>query len=463
MKSPGRVAGILLSVASVLIISGCGGSSPVTQYPSDVSGWTWVGGANVANQSGVYGTQGTPSSSNIAGAREAAVSWTDSRGKLWLFGGGGYGAAGTFGLLNDLWSFDGSNWTWVKGVTTVNQAGVYGAQGTASASNVPGAREGSTSWTDAGGNLWLFGGYGLDASGFSRGHLNDLWKFDGSNWTWVSGANTIQQAGSYGTQGIADPSNVPGSRDGAVAWKDSSGNVWLFGGGGLDATGTSGILNDLWKFDGSQWTWINGSNLVNQAGLYGTQGMASPSNAPGARWYPVSWTDGSGHFWLLDGVGFDSAATSGDLNDLWEFDGSNWIWVSGANVANQAGVYGTQGTSSSSNWPGSRWEAGFRTDGGGKLWVFGGFGFDSAGTEADLNDLWKFDGQKWTWVSGGNLAKQAGVYGAKGTASHSNVPGARRSSVSWIDKSGNVWVFGGLGYDSTGNFSELNDLWRFTP
>jgi N-acetylneuraminic acid mutarotase len=456
-----RCLWILSMVVASALLSGCGGSS--SPPPPHVSGWSWVGGANVVNQSGVYGTQGTASSSNAPGAREAAVSWTDSSGKLWLFGGGGYDAAGTFGLLNDLWSFDGSNWTWVNGATTVNQAGVYGTQGTAAASNVPGAREGSTTWIDAGGNLWLFGGYGLDASGLLRGDLNDLWKFDRNNWTWVSGASSTQQAGSYGTQGITDPSNAPGSRDGAVAWTDSSGNIWLFGGAGLDAAGTSGGLNDLWKFDGSQWVWINGSDLVNQPGLYGTQGMASPANAPGARSFPASWTDGSGHFWLFGGVGFDSAATLGELSDLWEFDGSNWIWVSGANVAGQTGVYGTQGTASASTWPGSRWEASFRTDASGNLWLFGGFGFDSAATEADLNDLWKFDGQKWKWVSGGNLAKQTGVYGTKGTASQSNLPGARRSSVSWIDKSGNVWVFGGLGYDSTGQISELNDLWRFQP
>jgi N-acetylneuraminic acid mutarotase len=455
-----RCLWILSMFVASALLSGCGGS-PKTQPPPHVSGWTWVGGADVVNQSGVYGTQGTPSSSNIAGARQGAVSWTDSSGNLWLFGGGGYDSAGTFGFLNDLWRFDGSKWTWVNGANTVNQAGVYGTQGSASPSNVPGARETALTWTDSSGNLWLLGGYGLDAAGFSVGHLNDLWKFDGSNWTWVSGADTVQQTGVYGTQGSADPSNVPGSRDGAVAWKDSSGNIWLFGGDGLDAAGTLGGLNDLWKFDSNQWAWIKGSDLVNQAGLYGTQGMASPANAPGARWFPVSWTDGSGHFWLLGGVGLDSAATLGDLNDLWEFDGSNWIWVSGANVANQAGVYGTQGATSPSSWPGGRWQASSRTDGSGNLWLFGGFGFDSGGAEADLNDLWKFDGQKWTWVSGGNLAKQVGVYGTKGTGSQSNVPGARRSSVLWIDNSGNVWVFGGLGYDSTGTLSELNDLWRF--
>src|ERR1700757_775979 len=118
---------ILSMVVASALLSGCGGSS--SPPPPHVSGWSWVGGANVVNQSGVYGTQGTASSSNAPGAREAAVSWTDGSGKLWLFGGGGYDAAGTFGLLNDLWSFDGSNWTWVNGATTVNQAGIYGTQG----------------------------------------------------------------------------------------------------------------------------------------------------------------------------------------------------------------------------------------------------------------------------------------------------------------------------------------------
>jgi hypothetical protein len=48
--------------------------------------------------------------------------------------------------------------------------------------------------------MWLFGGYGYDAKGGGGqlglvdiggdGYLSDLWKFDGNNWTWVSGSNT---------------------------------------------------------------------------------------------------------------------------------------------------------------------------------------------------------------------------------------------------------------------------------
>ena len=93
--------------------------------------------------------------------------------------------------------------------------GVYGTKGTPEAGNVPGGRNCSVSWTDGSGNLWLFGGYGAAASG--SGYLNDLWKWDGTNWTWVSGSNTPGQFGTYGTQGIAAPENVPGGRVGSVS------------------------------------------------------------------------------------------------------------------------------------------------------------------------------------------------------------------------------------------------------
>ena len=53
------------------------------------------------------------------------------------------------------------------------------------------------------------------------------------------------------------------------------------------------------------------------------------------------------------------------------------------------------------------------------------------------------------------------MYGTQGSPDPGNVPGARQSSVSWIDGSGNLWLFGGFGYDAAGNFSRLNDLWRF--
>ena len=69
----------------------------------------------------------------------------------------------------------------------------------------------------------------------------------------------------------------------------------------------------------------------------------------------------------------------------------------------------------------------------------------------DFNDLWEFDGQYWTWMSGSMLSDQAGIYGSHGVPSSSNVPGSRDSAMSWIDSNNTLWLFGGNRYDSTWN------------
>jgi hypothetical protein len=35
------------------------------------------------------------------------------------------------------------------------------------------------------------------------------------------------------------------------------------------------------------------------------------------------------------------------------------------------------------------------------------------------------------------------VYGIKGVASSSNIPGGRHSSAKWTDSNNNLWMFGG--------------------
>ena len=457
-----RCLWIFSATVALALLSGCGGSDPGcgTHCPPHESTWTWVSGANTIRQAGIYGTQGTADPSNVPGGRQFAVSWTDKRGNLWLFGGNGVDAI--VGYLNDLWKFDGTNWTWVKGSTNGNAGGVYGTQGVPSPANTPGGRNSPVTWVDGSGSLWLFGGFGADSMG-TGSELNDLWKFDGTNWTWVGGSRVGNQAGLYGTKGTASPSNVPGARDSSVTWADATGNLWLFGGFGVDSVGTVGFLNDLWKFDGSNWTWVNGADIVSQSGSYGTKGTPSPSNAPGARFSAVSWTDKSGNLWLFGGGGFDSVGTRNLLNDLWKFDGANWTWVGGSSLADQPGVYGTKGTTALSNVPGARDYMAASADSSGNVWLLGGAGFDSTGASGGLNDLWKFDGANWTWVGGSNGHDQPGVYGTQGTASASNSPGGRLGFVSWSDKSGNFWLFGGGGDDSGGVFGFVNDLWEFKP
>lgn len=217
--------------------------------------WTWEGGANTPSANGSYGVVGVAATTNMPGARESAMAWTDASGNFWLFGGNGFGATGTtVAVLNDLWKFapsSGANgeWTWVAGANTTAAKGVYGSLGAAAAANVPGARNGASTWVDAAGNLWLFAGSGIDALG-NGGALNDVWMFSPVTveWTWVTGFSVQGASGTYGTIGAAG-ANAPGGRAGAMAWVDSNGKTWIFGGIGLDSISTTPAdLNDLWNY-----------------------------------------------------------------------------------------------------------------------------------------------------------------------------------------------------------------------
>lgn len=163
-----------------------------------------------------------------------------------------------------------------------------------------------------------------------------------NTWAWVSGVNGLNQAGSYGVQGVASSSNQPGARTASVSWQDASGNFWLFGGKGYDNGGAFGKLNDLWRWDGTNWTWISGGNSINQPSTYGAFNTAAAANIPGARINAVGWIDNSGDFSLFGGEGNDSTGSNGHLSDLWCWDGVNWTWVSGSKTRNIAGIYGTE-------------------------------------------------------------------------------------------------------------------------
>lgn len=423
--------------------------------------WVWTKGSSVAGQPGVYGTKGVASSVCTPGTRGGAVTWSDASGALWLFGGVGYADTPMGGELNDLWKYDTAtgNWTWVTGASTTNQPGCYGTQGVPDFANTPGARSNAISWIDASGALWLFGG-----SDQWRGRkLNDLWKYDPTSgkWTWMKGASSYNQQGIYGTLGTADSANTPGARDAAVSWIDDSGTLWLFGGWGYDSTGSyATALNDLWKYDpvSGNWTWITGSSICSQPGVYGTRGVPDQANTPGARYGAVSWTDTSGALWLFSGTGAP--------DDLWKFDpaGRTWTWITGASTPNEPSVYGTRGVSAPANTPGSREGAVSWTSLSGKLCLYGGNGVaDATLNPLPLDDLWEYDPAtgNWTWVKGAGPFEKTASYGTQGRPDPANTPGSRINAASWADPSGVVWIFGGHSSDTMGSFlGPLNDLWR---
>jgi N-acetylneuraminic acid mutarotase len=423
---PGQLCGLLLAFATI--------SSSVWALTSGTNQWSWMGGSSTTNQAGVYGTLGTPSGANIPGSRWYASQWTDKNGNFWVFGGDGYDSLGQEDALNDLWVYSPqtNEWTWMGGNSTLPctsfgqcsaYPGVYGTLGMPAAGNAPGSRIAATSWTDLKGNLWLFGGDGADSVGIKdNGWLNDLWEYNTSTneWTWMSGSSTVTCStpglgdfcgapGQYsGTLATYTSGNVPAGRFGAMGWADNGGNLWLFGGMTMVEAGVDTYLNDLWEFDrdSNQWIWMGGSAAV-----------PCPT---------------------------------------------------GVACSGVPGVYGTLGSPSSRNIPGAREFSATWVDSQGNFWLFGGQGMVANGGNY-LNDLWEFNPatNEWTWMGGSDtLYKNGGapgVYGTMGTPAAANIPGARQYASSWTDANGNLWLFGGQGFDANGAMGNLNDLWEFSP
>lgn len=372
------------------------------------------------------------------------------------------------GLLFSGISFS-QNFTWVRGSSSSSVTGIYGTQGTAAPGNDPGGRHGCSTWTDAQGNMWLFGGEGYGTNSF--GWLNDLWKYNPTTnqWTWIRGSNVPDVAGVYGTQGVASPLNEPGAREFCASWTDAAGNFWLYGGDGYAASSTTpGRLADLWKYDPliNQWTWIKGPNTVNAFATYGTIGVAAATNVPGARYWPATWVDNNGKFWVFGGRGY-ATSNQGRLNDLWRFDPltNEWTWMKGGSTADLPGVYGTQGVAAGANTPGARDRSSFFKSNQGHLIVFGGQGVPGNPGAGLLNDLWDYDitTGNWTWLKGSTTGNPLTVYGTQGQAAAAVTPGGRASSACWTDMMGNYWVFGGSGIASTLVSGRHNDLFMYNP
>jgi len=63
-------------------------------------------------------------------------------------------------------------------------------------------------------------------------------------------------------------------------------------------------LNDFWVYrvNDSTWTWVGGSNNVEDLGVYGKKGEASPDYFPPPRQSPQVWYDSSTRTaWLFGG------------------------------------------------------------------------------------------------------------------------------------------------------------------
>ena len=410
-------------------------------------------------------------------------------------------------------------WTWMNGDSALNSAGHFGTQGVFTPLNSPPAFYEACEWTDKHGDFWLFGGFG---------DYGDLWEFKPAinQWAWIKGTGTLNQIGTYGTKMVPSLSNLPGARSyGVATWVDTAGYLWLFGGEGFDATGGYGELNDLWRYSiaTNEWTWMSGTNMVNDVGHYGTKTVADTANRPSGRYETnASWTDNNNNLWLFGG-----RFAGAEYSDLWMYDMSlqEWVWMTGPNIPNQPAIRGTLGVPNSANTPNARSSYAKWKKTNGDFLLFAGTNFineiyndvwrfnpnthewtwlkgPSAANDTGLagtkcipavelepralmenracwtracdnfvcfgggntsvyNDLWNYNAMtnSWSVINGSLLPNQPSNYGTKLVSSPSNMPSSRAGSLGWTDSLGNFWMFGG-GLPSG---QMLNDLWKYVP
>ncbi len=277
-------------------------------------------------------------------------------------------------------------------------------------------------------------------------------------WTWVHGSsNVFNVSPVYGTLTVGASSNTPGGRLNSLSWTDGNNNLWLYG-GTMPNFLPPPVKSDLWKFNitTNQWTWMNGPTTSNNPPVYGTLGVPSVTNSPGAREGSCTWTDSNNDFWLFGG-GYFNGGNPVYYCDLWKYTvaTNQWMWVGGTTSVNASPVYGAQNISSPLNTPGGRAFSAGSVDANGNFLLYGGECITNTGSKGDL---WKYNTttNEWVWISGSTAWNAGAVYGTIGIGTASNYPGTRKNSIAYVDNAGQFWIYGGL---SPGGFS--GDMWKY--
>ena len=331
---------------------------------------------------------------SVPGARYGAAGWKDASGNFWLFGG--YGLDSNInnpaGNMNDLWEFTTSGqWNYISGSETNadprhRRRMELKASGPAPTSPVVGTLRRR--------RLMLWATFGSSAAMPSTSTAtSDRLTTCGSttqaqaSGTLDSGPETIDQTGVYGTQGTGSKTTIPGGREGQFSWFDSAGNFWVFAGNGFDSNGAAGYLNDLWSFNGTQWTWVGGQNVIDQPASYGTEGIAN-----------------AGQYYRFARVAGRLGRSVWKRLDLCRPAGRRWLshrplgvhrrgldldeWLTehrpDRHLRNRRAVVVRQHAH-------SRQQAMAWSDASGNFWLFGGYGYASEPAQIDgLNDLWEY-------------------------------------------------------------------------
>jgi gliding motility-associated-like protein len=303
----------------------------------------------------------------------APPTWTDSLGNAWYY------------MYNYIVRFNIQSKT-LEVMRYHNSAVNYGVQGVPSTSTWPGLKARSLTWS-MGRYAYVFGGL----------NTNDLWKFDmlSLQWTWLGSTGT--RPASFGTKGVASPSNWPPISDIAFTQWSKYPKLYLYGG-----IGNGKFYGDLWEYDVTTnlWTWLQGpgsDTLTSHPGVYPSATCKdTPDIYPSARvvrnLVKTSVCDNS--FWLYGGWINTTYGASGDLW-LYKPNVNQWMWIRDKPQDTHY-FYGQRGIPDLKNRPPNRAAHLMFTDKHDRLYVFGGNGYDIYDPINNFyrgkgNDLWRYD------------------------------------------------------------------------
>ena len=168
--------------------------------------------------------------------RRGSATWTDNKGRLWLFGGVTINHKDNSETLsNELWSFDIKAQKW-----TLHEV-----------KESPTPRTDMAVWAVENNKVLLYGGFGYTIDNNRFGGLSDLWELNIERIQW--GRLSSEKDSPYDKDlGI---SSHPGYRIRPVFWKDQEGYCWLMSGQSQVDMHKISIDSYLWKLNPKDYTW----------------------------------------------------------------------------------------------------------------------------------------------------------------------------------------------------------------
>ncbi len=263
-----------------------------------------------------------PTSRTSIDGRASATGIYDPRTGNVLFVGG-YKFESTFEFFQDVWKWDGNSLSYQQ------TSGTFPAYGYG---------ESVVYFPPSGEILWMFGSDGATVQ------TNDIYSLYENRWS----KKYLQ--------------NVPQKRIFAnVAYDEEHKVIVVFGG---INQGTNQYYNDLWQWDGSEWTQLQPNENTS----------CTSNQRPCGRSNAVFQYDPTNNGILLFG-GFNNSQIQ--MNDTWLWDGEQWSKLNPEHI------------------PHARISAGSATLPDGRIALIGGYYMQGAYDYHMLNDFWIWNGSDW--------------------------------------------------------------------